>query len=305
MGQENEQENVQEQEPVAEMPSLVGASRAKFDEQFEKAHEQTDSQESESEAAPVTEQQSDSSSVKEEVKGGAKPEDKPVDKTDELLKNKEKALHEEREKRKQANLKLRELQRQYDEKIKAFEEKLNAVVTPKAEAEESADADPKVSALTKRLQEIEARDRQAEMERQQAEVAEKQKKLQEEISRTDKQLKEEGFPGFRYGVNRVDEVLKQMFQEGEIDESDYLDPTQWKEVYKTKIFEEVSAEFKAIQKEETIESRINKKKAAAKVSSNSGAKPDAKKEDSETEPEVDSVAEYLKFRTNRSAKTGR
>jgi hypothetical protein len=295
VGNEENKQEVEQQEQKIEAPSLVTATRVKFDEQFAQAHEKTDSQESESEAAPVTEQQSDSSSVKEEVKGGAKPEEKAVDKTDELLKNKEKALHEEREKRKQANLKLREIERQYAEKFKALEEKLNAVVTPKDESVKDTESDPKVSALQKRLQEIEERN-------QQEEIASKQKKLQEEITKTDKNLKEEGFPGFRYAVNRVDEELKRMFAEGEIDESDYLDPTQWKEVYKTKIYDELASEFKAIQKQETIENRLNNKKAAAKVSSNAGAKPETKKVDEEAEPDTDDVKEYLSFRKNRAAK---
>lgn len=295
-------EEQKEVEQKAE-PSLLAPqeARQKFDEQFSKAHEQADSQESESEAPSVKEEQSDSSSVKEEVKGGEQPEEKPVDKTEELLKNKEKALHEEREKRKKANLRLRELEAQLAEKVKALEEKLNTVVAPKEESEEIANSDPKV---IKRLQELEAREKQALMERQQAEVAAQQKKLQEDISKTDKQLKEEGFPGFRYGVNRVDEELKRMFAEGEIDQEDYLDPQQWMEVYKSKVYDEVAAEFKAIQKQEIIENRLNKKKDAAKVPSTSGAKPEAKKEESANEPETDSISDYISFRKNRSAKNG-
>jgi hypothetical protein len=289
VGEEQKQEEVK-----PEAPSLMGVNRAKFEEHFESAHEPTDSQESESEAPTVKEEQSDSSSVKEEIKGGEQKEEKPVDKTDELLKNKEKALHEEREKRKQANLRLRELQ----EKLKAMEDKINSVVASKDAPDEVDSDDPKVSALTKRLQEIEERDRRAEMQRQQTE-------LQEKVAKTDKALKEEGYPGFRYGINRVDEELKRMFAEGEIDEQDYLDPQQWKEVYKSKVYEEVSAEFKAIQKQETIESRLDKKKAAAQVPGNPGSKPEAKKEDSSNEPDTDSMSEYIAFRKKNSAKTGR
>lgn len=290
----NKETNTGEKEEI----SLSLNNRDKFESQFESVHEQ-DSKESEevSEAPAVKEGQSDSSSVKEEVKGG-EPKEEIVDKTTELLKNKEKALHEEREKRKQANLKLRELQ----ERMKEFEKRL-ADATPKASSDvqsETEDSETKTDKL--RLKELEERVQKDAMQKEQEQATEKRKKLDESILQTDKALKDDGFPGFRIAINEVDKVLKQMFAEGEIEESDYLDPIQWKEVYKTKIYPEVASEFAPAQQEKTLKARMDKKKEAAKVPSAGGSKPEAKVEATEDEPDTDDVKDYLKFRKKNSAR---
>lgn len=305
-------------ETKEEAPSIkvdaVMQDRAKFLDDFDGRHEpagepvdleedNTDSKESDSEAPAVIEEQSDSSSVKEEKKGGSKTEDQAVDKTAEILQNKEKALHEEREKRKQANLKLRELQRQYDEKLAALEKKLESVNSKPVESEDASESDdPTVKNLQQRLKDLEAQKNADENKRRQEEVVAEHRKLQDTISSTDKQLKEAGFPGFRYAVNRVDEILKQMYAEGEIEREDYMNPDQWKSVYKDKVYAEISSEFKALQQKQALDDKKARKKEAAKVSAYPGSKPEEKSSEDEGEVETDDIRDYLKFRKTNGPK---
>ncbi len=291
---------------VTPSPAKLEDKRSQFIEAFSASHAvdlgevTTDSkaEDSESESPSVIEDNSDSSSVKEEVKGGSKKSEEQVDKSTELLQNKEKALHEEREKRKQANLKLRELQRQYDEKLKEFESRLDEALNSKSkeftEDTEKSPESAEVKELRRKMQAIESRQKTEEL-------AAKQQKINDDVAATDKKLKEAGFPGFRFGAAKVDVMLRQLIDEGEYTPEDYTNPEIWAEVYKNKgIYEEVNAEFRPIQKKETMDSKIQKKKDASKAANYPGQRPEdvAKKEEDNTDTQED----YLAFRKKNAPK---
>lgn len=299
-------ENKENQKPVT-----LEDKRNAFVDNLEAIHPRTpdaleadseDSQESEvektSEETAGNESHSDSSSVKEEVKGREKTEALDA-KADEVLKNKEKALHEEREKRKQANLRLKELQRQYDDKLKEFERKLEDAVRVKAKAEMPESEDDNVSSDDTQVKELRRKLQELENRQQDTEIRKKQDELNEKITATDKKLKEAGFPGFKWAASRVDQILRQLIDEGEYTQDEYLEPSVWEEVYRTKVYEEVASEFKVLKKQETVEKKIEQKKQAAKAAIYPGAKPTMDVDDGE-EPESDDIQDYLKFKSKSS-----
>lgn len=242
--------------------------------------------ESESESTPVSADDSGSSSVKEEV-AKKTAADKETNVT--------KALHEEREKRKEANRRLKELRAEYDQKIKELSEKVEQAMKPKTE-EVYGGVDDELRAENLRLR----KEREQELERRKQEDAVKsQQALSERISKTTKELKEDGFPGFNLALARVDAAIAKRIEEGDILPEDAAKPETWKRVYMEDVYEEVASEFKETKKKDSLEQKLIAKQKA-KLVGNPGSNP---VKDSVSEEEANDMDTFnKKWMTERAAK---
>lgn len=290
---EQEKEGNEVSAEVKAESSLV-ARRESFVDRFESEHkpaEEPSLSVVSSDKEEKQEEQSAPSAVKEES-AQTESVDKKLTTTEGMVRKE--ALDEERSRRKRQSQKIKELEKMVEE-LKA-----NKTTSTDSETTEQG-IDPKYEALRRENEALRSK-------RTTEDVAEKQQKQLEElegnITKTDKELEDEGYPGFELSRLKVDKVLRQLLADEEIDEVDYLSPEKWKEVYIGKVFDSVANKFGYTKKVEILAEKLKNKEQAAKSVSNPGSKPASpkKEEEEESTPEKEQ-ADYLAWRKQSSPKT--
>lgn len=215
--------------------------------------------------------------------------------------NLEKALQEEREKRKKATLEARQAREEAETLRKQLEESKH----PKTEDTEGSDdeSDPEKVALRKQLAEERAKREAGDKEKQQADLQEKQKAYVEKVNRVHNELKDEGYLGFKFCQLEIREAILKRFDDGEFDNQDLNDPAIWKTVYIEDVYEKVKDEFPASAGREVLEDKKEAKKKAGTIS-NPGPAP-KKNDGEEKQPTMEDLnKEYLKKRQEQSRVLG-
>lgn len=202
------------------------------------------------------------------------------------------ALHEEREKRKLAQAKNREL----EDRLKALEEKVTSTKQSEpAENEYLTDEEKRLARLEKDNAELKEKERLREQEAYKTKEQMLYEKLAREVADTDKVLAAEGLPGFQFLQGRVGDELRKMIAEDP--ENIVLDsPEGWKRIYREKVFPTVKGLFVQADKQKLMEEKKAAKADAGLIGSPGVAdkKPEEKKDDSWTHEE------YLKWRRENS-----
>lgn len=170
------------------------------------------------------------------------------------------ALHEEREKRKQEKI-AREVA---EEKIRFLESQLSA---PKEE--EFLD---ETETLKRRVAMLEERDNQRKQLEELNRVKDQQQSLKDIVKTVDKELTDEGYPGFEYCTSKVTEELQRMVEEDE-NNAAFLNPTGWKNVFKEKIFPNLRDSIAKTIKNTDVADKIKLKEGAGLASHGSPPKP--------------------------------
>lgn len=198
------------------------------------------------------------------------------------------ALHEEREKRKLAQSKTREL----EEKLKELEAKVNSASKPPEDEEiYLTDEEKKLREMEKSLAELKAEKEARERENRQSQERSAKERLEKDVADTDKSLMSEGFPGFQFLAPRVGEELAKLIKEDP--DNVYLDtPEGWKKIYKEIVFPTVKGIFTQSDKNAMMEEKKAAKTGAGLVGSpGKSDKPVEKKTD-----EGQTYEEYLEMR---------
>lgn len=199
------------------------------------------------------------------------------------------ALHEEREKRKIAQSKAREL----EEKIKELEAKVNN--KPPADDTYLTDEEKKLRDVEEEISRLKAKEAAREKETYQAQERSAREQLDKNLADTDKALADEGYPGFQFLTSRISEELNKLVQEDP--DNAYLDsPEGWKKIYKEKVFPAVKGIFTQADKQSLMD-----EKKAAKTGAGLAGSPG--KSDKAPEKKADdglSIDEYLEMRRKGS-----
>lgn len=197
------------------------------------------------------------------------------------------ALHEERERRKAAQAKAREL----EERLKTLEAQLTAKPQEKEDETYLSDEEKRVRSLEKEIAEIKARDRMREEATKQSAMEMARKELDKQVAETDAALAKEGYPGFQFLSNRVGDELRRLVQEDP--DNVYLDtPQGWAKIYKEKVYPSIKGVFVHVEKEKLMADKKAAKADAALIGSTGQKPPTTKKDDSEGY----SYDEYLAMR---------
>ena len=198
------------------------------------------------------------------------------------------ALHAEREKRKAAQVRIRELESQINlvlqETKKKAEEKPETV----------DDYEKEIITLRKEVkslrEDLSSQKKNLETEASQKKITE----IESKISTVDRELKEEGFPLFKDLQDQVTKEIVKMI-DGDPDSGqgiirEYDNPNGWKKIYKEKIFPRLDSTFK-----ERYQSSTKKEKEELKKQANltGGSAPRVSLETKEDEYSYD---DYLKRR---------
>ncbi len=216
------------------------------------------------------------------------------------------ALHEEREKRKAATQKVKDLEQQVKTLLSDYKTVIESN-RPKEEepviddyTKELVDLKKKVVFLEKELdgtkkETSEDRKRRSEegKKKQEAEVSVKIKTVADE-------LEKEGFPLFEEMAYRVSEEIVKEINEADADDAEKLfkdldRPVGWKKIYKEKIYPAISTKLGLKIKEQSIKDKEEAKKKA-KLTDGGGSPPQEADEDKEW-----TYADYLQFRKETSA----
>lgn len=200
------------------------------------------------------------------------------------------ALHEEREKRKLAQARAKEL----EEKIKALE----ATKTVEKPVEQSEDLylteeEKRIMALERKLADIEAKNRERETHSQKEQERLMREDLDRKIAETDKVLSESGYPGFQFLKSRVGEELDKLIAD-DPDNVVLNTPEGWKKIYVEKVFPTVRGMFVQADRQATMDKKKASKEGIG-LAGSSGTAP--KKEESSEEKEWtydDYLAERMK-----------
>lgn len=225
--------------------------------------------ESDSSEADVKEPHSESSSVKEEKLVETK---KDAEKDSVVPKA---ALDEERSRRKQATLKLREIQTQYEEKLKSFERQLEEM---KNKASDEA-YEPK-DETRRELEALKGRLAADDSRRAQEAQVKAQSDLENKIIEVDKKLTEKGYPGFELATAKIQKAMVKRFNDGDLEREHLDDPKVWETVFVEDVFPELSSRFGLMKKSQTLEEK-KARKAGAGLVSDPGRAPEKKEEKKE------------------------
>ena len=249
---------------------------------------------SESEGTSVKGTDSDSSSVKEDAKG------KKVT-PEVLLSNKEKALQEERERRKQANKRVVEIQTRYDAEIKALKAELEEIKSRTTDAQSRNTSDDDLASVPDPVRkELETLRREREAEKQKLQEEERQKMQEharQKVSEVHKKLLDSGYPGFKRALVEVDQAIVKRIQEGDLLPEDRDNPDIWAKVYQEDVFEDVASEFGLVAKNQALEEkRQNKLKANLASSPGSNPRKPQPKDEDKTPSMEDVNRSYLESR---------
>jgi len=209
-----------------------------------------------------------------------------------------KALHAEREKRKEKTLEARRLAEEValrDKALSDLQERIKALEAAKI-VPAAAKADPKQDEVARQLAEENRKLKEvaettaAEARRLAVEKANTE--IQAQIVAADKKMTAEGFPGFTRFTRDVYDAIVAKIQSGEMDEKD-VTPAVWEAVYKNEVYPATRKLFEAQAKEEKAAKKVQQKKAANLVST-PGAAPEAPEEADLDAPQT--AESYLKFR---------
>lgn len=216
-----------------------------------------------------------------------------------------KALHAEREKRKEKTLEARKLAEEVVLRDKAIaEQKARAdALEARLKALETKSVDPKAVKPVNPSDEVarqlaeENRRLKDEAEKKSAEAARlAQEKSQGEINKliqtADQKLAAEGYPGFVRFTRDVYDSIVAKVQSGELEEKD-VTPALWEEVYKNEVYPATRKIFEAQVKQDKAAKKVEQKKAANMVG-NPGVAPEALEEEDLDAPQ--SAESYIKFR---------
>lgn len=211
---------------------------------------------------------------KEEYVAAAKtediiPSDKKIDTAAAPQKEKEEkfvpydALHEEREKRKSAQKRARELEDKVNYLLREIEaQKQAAKPIQKTEEEQSVfHDDPLIKSLKEELAYLKNQLFIREQQEKEAYVKSSMNNLQNDIRNVDESLEKEGYPAFGIMVNRVTDELKRLVEEDP--DNQYLDnPNGWKKIYKEIVFPQIKNKFVPISQKQNQASKEALKSAA-------------------------------------------
>ena len=279
---------------VTETPTETGepAEFTERDKIYAKYNEDTYEAGSENEEEkPVKETEKKEEAKKEEKKDKTKTEDKTVPLG---------ALHEERQKRKESQAKVVELEQQVKELMQEIKSK------PKEETEEYIeDYDAELAKLKKDNESLKAKVDGIEAKGSQSEAEKAQAAFLVKIDSVDKELKEEGFDGFESCTPMLRQHIHALIMK-EPDPKEYLEgrklldvdtPEGWKKIYKEEIYPSIEKIITQKKTEDIIDERIARKKKAA-LSGNSGGRPvQTKKKDDVSELSQKEMHErYMKMR---------
>lgn len=202
------------------------------------------------------------------------------------------ALHEEREKRKLAQARTREL----EDKLKELEARISTQKPDEQMDEEYlTDEEKRVKVLEKAISELKERDTQRQKQDNQSKEQTAREKLERDLSDTDKTLSDAGYPGFQFLSSRVGDELRKLVQEDP--DNVVLDtPEGWKKIYVEKVFPAVRGLFVQADKQGMMDDKKASKTGIGLASSSGTAnKPPAKKDEDGW-----SYDDYLSFRRNGS-----
>ena len=207
----------------------------------------------------------------------------PVTKPETVEKDKEvktvpyDALHEEREKRKFTQKKLRDAEDKLNQAInenRLLNERLTAKPDNLKEVVEGNYLDdPLIKNLQSEIETLKQQEiNRGEKVRQQQEKSSSQQLFQR-IKDVDTELEKEGFPAFGLLLNSVTGELQALVAEDP--ENSYLDtPDGWKKIYKEKVFPQIKNKFIAETNKESILSK-EKLKREAQLAGSAGKVIDA------------------------------
>ena len=240
---------------------------------------------------PEPEKEPEKETVTPPAEGEQEKEEKPPEPEKPAVEEKKMvpldALHSEREKRKSAQARIKELETQVATLLRDVQYRKEE--KPQDEAVEDYEKEILVARKEiKSLKEEVASLKADYSKQQQVGEAERQTKRRAEVNalieKTDKELTDEGFPLFKRMQHAVsEEILKRINAEPDPDDRELLirdldSPEGWKKIYREAIFPDLekfkSAEVKKESKEKKIEAKKN-----AQLSGGSGAATPAKEEE--------------------------
>lgn len=220
------------------------------------------------------------------------------------------ALHETREKLKQAKLDRDNLQQRLEEseleKSKLMEE---AQSFKETEDQEISDYDAEIKRLNRRLSEQDkfiSELRSKEKTRTQTEIENVRKTNMErtnaQVDELDARLVKEGFKGFKkFRLLVTQEILKQVQDNGVSDPKEiaekYDNPHNWEMVFKEKIFPDISSLLEEVGEEKRLKEKEEAKLKAGLVSESGSPTPLLK---GEGDSEDISPESYFKMRRDQS-----
>lgn len=247
---------------------------------------EVDVKEPESDAAPVA--------AKTKSKEGASSSDEV-----EQLK---KARDAERARRKEANLKVRQMEAQLAEfnKLKEDMARLQAA-QPKPQEEGYDSANDDDNSVKREL--VELKRKFAEEEKRKA--SEQQRQAQEAVLRkietADKELAAAKLPGFSLFVHKVSEEVQKRYMEGDYTFEETQDPSTWKAVY-ADLFPALRGTFIEADKADKMDAKKTRKANASLVGSPGKAPAKAEAEDDNTPQSFD---EFVKSQIDDTVKRRR
>lgn len=208
-----------------------------------------------------------------------------------------KALHAEREKRKEKTLEARRLTEEVAAKDKAIAEMQARLAALEARAvTPTLKSEVKTDEVTRQL----AEENKKLKETVQAKVAEAQRsanekaqaEINEQIKTADGNLSSQGFPGFTRFTRDVYDAIVTKINSGELEEKD-VTPAVWEDVYKNEVYPATRKLFDAQVKKEKADKKLQQKKDASLVGS-PGTAPEAAEEEDLDAPQT--PESYRKFR---------
>lgn len=232
--------------------------------------------------------------------------DKTQNKNEKPKGNLEKALQEEREKRKKANLEARQLREKFDADMAALRKENDELKKSKQDDITDGDeGDVEKQALKRELEKERAR-READDKAKQEDNQKKANEVyQTNLNKTHDELKEAGIRGFKFCVPLVREAMLKRFNDGEFQSTEELnDPANWKKVYTEDVFPTVKDEFPASNDKEALDKKLEAKKKAGGIS-NPGPTPKENIDEEKPAPTLEQMnKEYLAERQQASRKVG-
>ena len=117
---------------------------------------------------------------------------------------------------------------------------------------------------------------------------------QDSVFQTDKELEEEGFPGFLESTDAVGVEIKRLVRDDPLNK-DLYGPAGWKKVFKETVFPQLSAKFDKLYKADLFDKK-KKLKSTQKITGKTGAKSvQSQKSDDDW-----SYDDYVKYRQDHS-----
>lgn len=287
--------SVAEENKQEKVPQEVARKEA-FMAHFEEKHELAEKSE---DPAASAEKQDEPAASAAKDESAQKPKETPKAAPEGYVRKE--ALDEERSRRKRLSQKLKD----YETRLLELESKSGQSSATQSEDTAEEDMSDKERALIEENRMLKAAQLEREKAKEQETVQEKQARINKQVSEVDKELREQGYPGFRLGAQLVDQKLRALLQDEEIDFVDYQDPKMWKRVYLESIYADVAKEFGFATKQAITEKKNGAKELAAKAASIAGSKNEAKKKVDDEDEEFDARKDHeeaMKLRRDAAPK---